>query len=75
MNVNSTWGKIRDLMIQAKNNDDFIKLVKEYDPQLVEYVKDFDLSKAEKDSEGNLCLTYQFGRIFKRRLLKGETIC
>lgn len=74
MNVNETWEKVENLMIQAKNNEDFLRLIKEYNPKLIDYVKDFDLSKTPKDSYDNLCFDYQFGKIFKRRI-KGETLC
>ncbi len=74
MNINETWEKVKNLMIQAKNNEDFFRLIKDYDPQLIKYVKDFDLSTVQTDSCGNLCFDYQFGKIFKRRI-KGEILC
>jgi len=63
---NDAWDIIYAIILRTFNNSSFLNTMAKEQPTLYPFVQFWDIENVSKDSEGNKCYGYQFGRQFKR---------
>ena len=66
----SAWETIMAIINRSANNSMFLNMMYKEQPTLYEFVKDWNIEQVAKDSFGNKCYDWCFGKIFKRTYQK-----
>lgn len=67
LDENQAWDLVADIIIRSGYNKSiFLNMIYKENKTIYEFVKNFDIENVEKDSFGNKCLDYVYGRKFRR---------
>lgn len=65
--VEEAWTKISNIIVRSMNNQMFHNIMAKEERVLYQFTIDWNIDNVDKDSFGNKCISYVYGKPFKRK--------
>lgn len=67
LSPDEAWERILLIIKRSFNNTNFLTNIQKEEPQLMQFVHNWNIEEVPEDTQGNKCWGYHLGKIFKRQ--------